>query len=48
MVAGGTGITPMWQVANHILSDGFADKTQVHTDAWDMTTPLQFAIQWIP
>lgn len=29
MVAGGTGITPMWQVANHILSDGFADKTQV-------------------
>lgn len=29
MVAGGTGITPMWQVANHILSDGLAERTQV-------------------
>lgn len=29
MVAGGTGITPMWQVANHILSDGLAERMQV-------------------
>jgi Oxidoreductase FAD-binding domain/Oxidoreductase NAD-binding domain len=29
MVAGGTGITPMWQVADHILRDGIAEKTSV-------------------
>lgn len=29
MVAGGTGITPMWQVLNHILRDSLADKTQI-------------------
>ena len=31
MVAGGTGITPMWQVADHILRDGMAERTSVRS-----------------
>lgn len=30
MIAGGTGITPMWQVLNHILRDG-GDASRVRT-----------------
>lgn len=29
MVAGGTGLTPMWQIAHHILRDAFGDATTI-------------------